>query len=274
MNGAGVSTPDVVRPNSCVGSPLPWREPAQGLVIDDGGDPRNARADLRRLAVQQRQVARGEPLYRQGDPMCALYEVLEGQFKSDHVDARGRHQITSFNLTGELLGLDGLGTGRHCVDVVALETACVRLFPYSGVKGLLQESAAFRVAFNKIMGHEIVRDQAMMLLLGTMAAEGRIAAFVIDLGLRLSANGRSAPVLLLHMSRLEIGSYLGLTLETVSRTLSKLRRDGVIDIDRRQLQVTDAPALRLIAQRGGGRCGPMGTQQVCAASRVEPAEVL
>lgn len=139
---------------------------------------------------------------------------------------RGRHQITSFKLAGELLGLDGIGTDHHCVEAVALDAALVSIIPYTALTDLLQENAAFRKAFNKVMGHEIVRDQAMMLLLGTTVAEQRVAAFVIDMAGRLPAHGRPASLLLLCMSRHDIGSYLGLILETVSRILSRLRGVG------------------------------------------------
>ena len=208
-------------------------------------------ASLGELALRQRQVARGESLYHQGDPLVALYEVQAGQFKSGHADVRGRHQITGFKLAGELLGLDAIGTDRHCVEAVALDTALVSIIPYPVLIDLLQQNAAFRNAFNKVMGHEIVRDQAMMLLLGTTVAERRVAAFVVDLAGRLQGHGQPAALLSLCMSRHDIGSYLGLTLETVSRTLSKLQGNGVIGIDRRQLRVLDVPALRRIAQGAG-----------------------
>ena len=240
--GASARPVDLARPE------LVWRGPRPPVPLAD--EAAGYHASLGGLARQQRQVARGEALYHQGDQLVALYEVQTGQFKSGHADVRGRHQITSFKLAGELLGLDAIGTDRHCDEAVALDAALVSIIPYTALTDLLQQNAAFRKAFNKVMGHEIVRDQAMMLLLGTTVAEQRVAAFVIDMAGRLQAHGRPAS-LLLCMSRHDIGSYLGLTLETVSRTLSRLRGVGVIGIDRRHLWVLDAAALRRIAQGAG-----------------------
>jgi len=194
-------------------------------------------------------MARGEALFRQGDRLAALYQVRSGQFKSGHSDPGGRYQVTAFPTVGEWLGLDGIGTDRHCFDVVALESAVVVPWCYDQWMHRLNGDATLQHDFHQTMSREIVRNQALLLLLGTLTAEGRVAAFVLDLSDRLCGSGQPGLSLVLRMTRNEIGSYLGLTLETVSRTLSKLQSEGLLGIDCRRLQVLDAPALRRMAHR-------------------------
>lgn len=182
------------------------------------------------LSSQRRRVARGAHLYRSGDHLAALFEVHAGCFKTCLSDERGRTQVTGFQMSGDLLGLDAIGSDRHEVYAVALEDALVNVIPYDELKRLLHEDRSLRHEFHCVMSREIVREQAMMMLLGRMAAEGRIAAFLLDLTQRLQQRGFSPTSLLLRMSREEIGSYLGLQLETVSRAFSKLHCDGVLVI--------------------------------------------
>ncbi|MDP2005209.1 MAG: helix-turn-helix domain-containing protein [Rubrivivax sp.] len=207
---------------------------------------------LETLSAELRPVARGMALFRQGDALASLYEVHAGFFKSGITDVQGRSQVTGFHLSGDLLGLDAIGTDHHGADAVALEDAMVRVIPFEAMSALFREYAPLQHAFHKIMSREIIRDQTMMLVLGTLSAEGRVAAFLLDLTQRLHARGFSASSLVLRMTREEIGSYLGLQLETVSRTFSKLQHDGVIEIRNRDLHVRDPAALQRLLQ-GGGR---------------------
>ena len=211
---------------------------------------RSAGADYRprlhALAARQRRVARGAELIRQGDKLSSLYEVHAGQFKTCMTDASGRCQITGFHMTGELLGLDGIAARRHGVAAVALEDALVFVIPYDDLNGLFKEFATLQHEFHVVMGREIVRAQALMLLLGSLDAEGRIVAFLLDLIGRLQARGFSSSELVLRMSREEIGSSLGLQLETVSRTLSRLHCVGVLEVSKRCIHVRDEAALRRI----------------------------
>ncbi|MBK6472130.1 MAG: helix-turn-helix domain-containing protein [Betaproteobacteria bacterium] len=207
---------------------------------------------LAALSSELRPVARGTALFRQGDRLNALYEVHAGFFKTAVTDVQGRSQVTGFHLSGDLLGLDGIGSDHHGADAVALEDAMVSVIPYGPLNELFREFAPLQHGFHKVMSREITRDQNMMLVLGTLSAEGRIAAFLLDLTQRLHARGFSATALLLRMTREEIGSYLGLQLETVSRTFSKLQHEGVLEIRNRDLQVRDPEALQRLVQ-GGGR---------------------
>ena len=197
-------------------------------------------------------VARGAAVFHQGDALGALYEVHAGFFKTAVTDVQGRSQVTGFQLSGDLLGLDAFGAGHYGVDVLALEDSMVSVIPFEALSSLLREHASLQHEFHKIMSREITRDHSMMLVLGTLNAEGRVAAFLLDLTKRLHARGFSATSLLLRMTREEIGSYLGLQLETVSRTFSKLQRDGVLEIQGRDLTVCDPKALQDLVQ-GGAR---------------------
>jgi len=216
------------------------------------------------LASRQRRVARGTELISQGDSLSSLYEIFAGQFKTCMTDTSGRCQITGFHMTGELLGLDGIAARRHGVAAVALEDALVFVIPYDDLNGLFKEFAALQHEFHLVMGREIVRAQALMLLLGSQAAEGRIVAFLLDLIGRLQARGFSSSKFVLRMSREEIGSCLGLQLETVSRTLSRLHSVGVLEVSKRCIHVRDEVALHRVLQGTGGQAATdTGVAAVC-----------
>ena len=152
-------------------------------------------------------------------------------------------------MAGELLGLDGIGTGQHACDAVALEDSDVCVIPYDRLEELSREFPVLAQHFHRIMSREIVRDQGVMLLLGSMRAEERLAAFLLNLTQRLSARGYSSRELVLRMTREEIGSFLGLKLETVSRTFSKFAEEGLLEINQRQVKILDTTALK--ARVGG-----------------------
>jgi CRP/FNR family transcriptional regulator, anaerobic regulatory protein len=199
---------------------------------------------LDELVGQRRGVARGEPLFRAGDAFQSLYAVRTGFFKTCVASEDGREQVTGFQMAGEVLGLDGIGTDRHTCDAVALEDSQVCVIPYQQLEDLTRELSDLQHQFHKIMSREIVRDHGVMLLLGSMRAEERLAAFLLNLTQRLRARGFSASSLVLRMTREEIGSYLGLKLETVSRAFSKFQEDGVLEVKQRQITVLDPSKLQ------------------------------
>jgi CRP/FNR family transcriptional regulator len=204
-------------------------------------------AELRRLdtmVASRRALRRGECLFRSGDAFDALYAVRTGFFKTQVSTADGRDQVTGFQMAGELLGLDGIGSGQHRCSAVALEDSQVCVVPYAHLEALSREFPGLQRQLHKLMSREIVQDHALMLLLGSLSADERLAAFLLNLMQRLDARGFSATSLLLRMTRLEIGTYLGLKLETVSRGFSKLQQDGVLRVRQRQIEVLDAAALR------------------------------
>ena len=196
------------------------------------------------LVKTRRTVQRGDTLFRTGGPFTALYAVRTGFFKTRISSEDGRDQVTGFQMAGELLGLDGISAERHTCDAVALEDSQVCVIPFDRLEDLSREFPDLQRQFHKIMSREIVRDHGVMLLLGSMRAEERLAAFLLNLTERLRARGFSESALVLRMSRAEIGSFLGLKLETVSRAFSKFQDDGVLEVRQRHVRVLDAAALR------------------------------
>ena len=167
-----------------------------------------------------------------------------GFFKTLIASKDGREQVTGFQMAGELIGLDGIGNRVHEVDAVALEDSQVCVIPYGELETLAQEVTSLQGQFHRVMSREIVRNNGVMLLLGSMQAEQRVAAFLLNLSHRLRARGFSSSAIVLRMSREEIGSFLGLKLETVSRTFSKFQAAGLLFVRHRQIQITDPLGLQ------------------------------
>jgi CRP/FNR family transcriptional regulator len=197
-------------------------------------------------AGKHRVVPRGSLLFGNGDPLTVLYELQSGSFKTSVCARDGRQQVTGFQLAGDWLGLDGIDTGRHSLDAVALEDSQVFALDYVAFGHMLKASPTLQRQFNKVMSREIVREHALLLVLGRMHAEQRVATFLLDLWRRMRSSGYATEPMLLHMSRDEMGSYLGLKLETVSRSFSKLQADGVLEVHHRRIHVLDAAALERV----------------------------
>jgi CRP/FNR family transcriptional regulator, anaerobic regulatory protein len=196
------------------------------------------------LVATRRAVPRGDALFHAGDAFTSLYAVRTGFFKTCVSSEDGRDQVTGFQMAGELIGLDGISTDRHTCDAVALEDSQVCVIPYHQLEDLSRELSDLQRHFHRIMSREIVRDHGVMLLLGSMRAEERLAAFLLNLTQRLRTRGFSSHSLILRMTREEIGSYLGLKLETVSRAFSKFQEDGILQVKQRHIEVLDADALQ------------------------------
>lgn len=207
---------------------------------------------LEQMVSMRRSIARGEALFRSGETFSALFAVRTGFFKTCVTSEDGRDQVTGFQMAGELLGLDGIGTERHTCDAMALEDSQVCVIPFHQLEELSREFSDLQRQLHRVMSREIVRDHGVMLLLGSMRAEERLAAFLLNLTQRLRARGFSATELVLRMTREEIGSYLGLKLETVSRAFSKLQDDGALEVKQRQIRVLDTAALQALVN--GSTC--------------------
>ena len=196
---------------------------------------------LDELVYTRKRVKRGEVLYRAGGGFEALYAVRSGFLKSRVVLPDGRDQVTGFHMAGEIVGTDGIGTESHTADVIALEDSEVCVIPYSHL-----EQPELQRQLHKVMSRELVRDQGVMMLLGTMRAEERLAAFLLNLSQRFLARGYSANEFHLRMTRDEIGSYLGLSLETVSRLFSRFQEDGLVSVQQKHIRILDIPGLRAV----------------------------
>ena len=196
------------------------------------------------IVATRRKVKRGAALFRNGEAFTSLYAIRTGFFKTCIATEDGRDQVTGFQMAGEIIGLDGIVNDRHSCDAVALEDAEVCVMPYANLEELSREVNALQHHVHKVMSREIVREHGVMLLLGSMRAEERLAAFLLNLVQRLHTRGFSQSELVLRMTREEIGSYLGLKLETVSRTFSKFAEDGVIEVKQRHVRILDTAMLQ------------------------------
>ena len=198
------------------------------------------------LVTTRRMVKRGASLFFNGEPFTALFAIRTGFFKTSVATEDGRDQVTGFQMAGEIMGLDGIVNDRHTCDAIALEDAEVCVLPFDRIEEISREINALQSHVHKIMSREIVREHGVMLLLGSMRAEERLAAFLLNLVQRLQTRGFSSSALVLRMTREEIGSYLGMKLETVSRTFSKFSDDNIIEVKQRQIHIKDADALKRI----------------------------
>ncbi|KLT72489.1 transcriptional regulator [Neisseria arctica] len=193
---------------------------------------------------QSRRLKKGEFLFRAGEPFASLFAIRTGFFKTTVASQDGRDQVTGFFMSGELIGMDGICSHVHSCDAVALEDSEVCELPFAHMEMLGQRIPSLQTHFFRLMSREIVRDQGVMLLLGNMRAEERLAAFLLNLSSRLYSRGFAANDFILRMSREEIGSYLGLKLETVSRTLSKFHHEGWILVEHKHIQILKPQVLK------------------------------
>jgi CRP/FNR family transcriptional regulator len=196
------------------------------------------------VVANRRKIKRGATLFRNGEKFTSLYAIRTGFFKTCVASEDGRDQVTGFQMAGEIVGLDGIVNEHHTCDAVALEDAEVCVMPFERIEELSREVNALQRHVHKIMSREIVRENGVMLLLGSMRAEERLAAFLLNLVQRLHARGFSQSELILRMTREEIGSYLGLKLETVSRTFSKFVEDGIVEVKQRHVRILNTDALK------------------------------
>lgn len=196
------------------------------------------------IVAMRRTLKKGAALFHAGDDFRSLYAVRRGFFKTFVSCNNGREQITGFQAPGELLGLDGLASETHGVDAVALEDSEVCILPYSDLERIARDFAPLQHQLHRVMSRELVRDHGVMLLLGSMKAEERVAAFLLNLSERFKRLGYSSEEFILRMTRQEIGSYLGLKLETVSRTFSKFQEQGIIEARGKSIKLLDIPTLQ------------------------------
>lgn len=211
---------------------------------------------LDKIIGNRRRLERDEPLYRMGEPFRNLYAVRFGHFKSYQINAAGEAQITGFQMAGELLGMDAIGAEVHHCDAVALEDSEVCEIPFTHLEDLFGHVPALLRHFHRIMSREITREQNVMLLLGNMRAEQRFAVFLVNLSARYAARGYSSTRFQLRMSREDIGNYLGLTIESISRLLSRFKKLGLVQVDKREVELLEPARLKAMAA-GTEQCSPM-----------------
>lgn len=227
----------------------------QGVCLPAGLSSAD-RSDLDELTAVKRRVRRGAALYYNGDKFDALYAVRSGAFKTVGALSDGREKITGIHLSGEVMGLDAISNAHHTYRAIALEDSEVCAIPFAKLEELARRIPQLQHRLLQMLSSDIARDHGLMLLLGSMTAEQRLAAFLLSLSRRYKRLGYAAHRFILRMTRQEIGNYLGLALETVSRLMSRFQRDGLISVQQREVELKDAGTLTEIV--GNWSCPPAG----------------
>lgn len=207
------------------------------------------------LVAYRARLRRQDVLYRGGDPFHALYAIRRGSFKTAVLAEDGREQVTGYHIFGDTIGFDGIGSDRHDTGAIALEDAEVCVLPFSRIEALARTVPALQHNLHQLMAREITLDQRAMFSLGTLHAEERVAVFLLNLAERYRRGGYSSTEYVLRMTRAEIGSFLGLTLETVSRLFSRFHHNGLIHVDGRAVKLLDPMRLRRMTSRSAAVAG-------------------
>ena len=206
----------------------------------------NERSEFTALVAQRHKLETGAALYHAGDAFTHLHLVKTGAFKTVVSLDDGREQITGFRMPGDTLGVDAIGDNVHASAAVALEESRVCAIPFAQLSRMSRQSAPVQNYLHRLLAREVVGDQNLMLSLGRMHAEERVAAFLLGLARSHERRGLSHSQFTLPMSREDIGNYLGLTLETVSRCLTRLKNASLIHADFRQIRIADHDGLRKV----------------------------
>jgi len=204
---------------------------------------------LDEIVKRGRPLKKGDYLYRQGDEFKAIYAIRAGSFKCFKTAWEdGEEQVTGLYLPGEIVGMDGISSNQHDSSAIALETGSVCEIPFSQLEGLSTKIPSLQGRFFRLMGQEIAKDQQMLTLLSSNSAEERVAALLLSISSRNARRHLSPTQFRLPVTRAEIGSYLGLTLETVSRIFSRLQKQEIIEIDNKELRIANMDELKKIAR--------------------------
>jgi CRP/FNR family transcriptional regulator len=202
---------------------------------------------LEEIIDRGRPLHRGDHVFRAGDAFDAVYAVRSGTVKSYSVTPAGEEQIIGFHMPGEIFGLGGLSSGQHSSGAIALETSAVCRIPFEEIEPLSRQLPSLQRHLFHLMSREIQEDQQLMLLLSKKTAEERIASLLLSLSSRLRRRGLSGARFRLPMSRGDMGNYLGLVVETVSRVLTRLQNNGVLKIQGREVEILEPKALADLA---------------------------
>lgn len=196
------------------------------------------------MSPVNRRVRRDAALYRSRDAFAALYAVRSGSFKSMGISNGGVSKVTGFHLPGDLIGAEGIQDDHYCYSVVALEDSEVCRVGYDRLVSSMSTVPGLQTGLLQMISADISRDRGLMLLLGAMSAEQRVVTFLLSLSRRYAALHYAPDHFVLRMTRADIGSYLGLSLETVSRIFTKLAREGCLSVNQRDIVLKDAEGLK------------------------------
>ncbi len=217
------------------------------LCYSVGGDTDLSMLDT--IVKSRKPIKRGEYLYQTGKPFRSIYAIRWGSIKTSILTDDGRVQVTGFHVQGKVLGLDAIGTSQYNCEATALEATAVCEIPFSRIEELSKEFPDLQYKMMKIMGQEILDNRELMLLLGKMNAEERMAAYLLSMSQHFERSGVSATQFNLSMSRSDIGNYLGMAEETVCRILTRFQGEGLITTQRRKITLNDPERLRTLAHR-------------------------
>jgi CRP/FNR family transcriptional regulator len=222
---------------------------------------------------QHVQFKTGQRIHTIGQPFDTLYIVHSGFLKTVLIDEFGNEQVLSFPMKGDLFGVDGIHTRRYASEAVALSNCDLILLPFKKFTALGRAHVELEHAMYSVMSRELVREQSMVSMLGALSAEARVARFLVSLSERFADMGYSSKLFNLRMTRHEIGSYLGLTLETVSRTLSAFNEIGLITVDQRSIGIKDVDALKTLRRLppSSSRAKQVAAKKAKAAAGDTPA---
>ena len=220
----------------------------RGLCLPLGLGSDDMRA-LEGTVKSHRKLNKGEFLYRVGDPFRSLFAIRTGSTKTCEIAADGSVQITGFHLPGELLGIDAINSEKHPCDVVALETTEVCELPFGKLETLARELPGLQHQLFRLMSRELADEEVQLLMLGRMKAEERLAAFLLSFSKRYHLLGYSPTDLHLPMSRQDLGDYLGLALETVSRLFSRFQEEQLITVHGRTVKLLNVVRLRGVTEQ-------------------------
>jgi CRP/FNR family transcriptional regulator len=202
---------------------------------------------LDNIIKRGRPLNKGNFLFEQGEPFTAIYAVRAGSFKTFQTSRDGEEQVTGFYLPGEILGMDGISSMQHVSSAIALETGSVCEIPFELLEKLSSQISSLQGRFFQLMSKEITKDQQMLTLLSQNSSDERVASLLLSISARHHQRKLSMYRFRLPMTRAEIGSYLGITLETVSRIFSRLQKQGVITVENKEITINELEQLKEIA---------------------------
>jgi CRP/FNR family transcriptional regulator len=201
---------------------------------------------LERIMRVSRVLPARQRLYYAGEPLKALHVVRSGAFKTAAIDCDGHEQVVGFHLPGELLGLDGIHSGIHRCDAIALGTSRVCVFPFPQLMGLASDVSSLLERLVRLLGKDIAGTMAAI---GDYTADERLAAFLLGISLRLPPRGEPKTEFALPMLLTDVANHLRLAGATLSRTLARLEKRGLIRVECRKLRLTDLAGLQDLARR-------------------------
>jgi CRP/FNR family transcriptional regulator len=238
---------------------LPFKLPV--LLLSEGLDAKTLQ-QVDQLVTAWVRLRKGEPLFCAGDRFTSLYAIRSGSCKTVSLSEEGRDQVAGYHMSGEIIGTDGIGMGSHYCQAIALEDTEVCSLPFERIETLSRQNNQFQHNLHRLLAMEIARERSIMMLLGTLHGEQRLAAFLLDLSQRYQARGYSSSEFVLRMTRKDIASYLGLKLETVCRLFSRFRREGLVQVQGRVVKLLDRESVKRLVDRASKRDG-----QHCVAVR-------